>query len=395
MSDGKKTGKKGFETEEIVRSYFLAAGFFAVRGVKLRTGGDDLTDIDLWLYERSATLARRRIVIDIKDNAQPKAAERLFFIKGLAEIIQVEATGVATSDSRQSLRELARRHNVLWIDNADLQRLKSSQKLAGSSRITDEMLDDLISQVDTSRSSRNVHDAFLSVKSSVADRFGPSCANAAIDSAQYFAKLAIKAHPDSLPAQVFTRLIYFSSAIAAAALDFSSGETALRPNAERLVNLSNAIRFGEDVKGTEDKLRWAEAAIRDFAPNGAGIADVVRSRFNEALQSVPAESLAEVVVKMANSDRLFRAARDLEQAAYTRDLATFDDLSVDAKSFLGAVLDFIGIDRILFAKCWHPVRHSPPAETVATREAPGQEATDTLGDSEQLAEPNHADGKLL
>jgi hypothetical protein len=394
MNDGKKTGKKGFETEEIIRSYFLTAGFFVVRGVKLRNGGDDLTDIDLWLYERSATLARRRIVIDIKDNAQPKAAERLFFIKGLAEIMQVEATGVVTSDSRPSLRELARSHNVLWIDNADLQRLKSSQKLAASSRLTDEMLDGLISQVDISRSSRRVRDAFLSVKSSVADRFGPSCANTAIDSAQYFAKLAIEAHPNSLPAQVFTRLMYFSSAIAAAALDFSSGETALRPSAERLVSLTNAIRFGEDVKGTEDKLRWAEAAIRDFAPNGAGLAEVVRNRFSQALRSIPAESLAEVVVKMANSDRLFRAARDLEQAAYATDLAAFDDLSVDAKSLLGAILDFIGIDRTLFARCWHPVRHSSPAEIVATREAPTQETT-ALGDKEQPADPNHADGKLL
>jgi hypothetical protein len=369
MSGGKKNGKKGFDTEEIVRSYFLAAGFFVVRGVTLRNGGDELTDIDLWLYERSATLARRRIIIDIKDNVQPKAAERLFFVKGLAEIIQVEATGVATSDSRRSLRELARKHNVLWIDNADLQRLKSSEKLAVSSRVTDEMIDDLIAQVDTSRSSRNVRDAFKSIKSSVADRFGPSCANTATDGAQYFAKMAIEAHPDSLPAQVFTRLVYFSCAIAAAALDFASGEIALRPLPERLASLTSAIRFGEDPKGTAEKLRWAEAAIREYAPNGAGIAEAVRNRFNEALQAVPAEGLAEVVVKMANTDRLFEAARDLEQAAYATDLGTFDELSVDARSFLGGVLDFIGTDRVLFANCWNRPQHPLPTEAVKRRDA--------------------------
>ena len=145
-----------------------------------------------------------------------------------------------------------------------------------SSRITDEVLEDLISRVDTSRSSRNVRDAFISIKSSVADRFGPSCANTATDGAQYFAKLAVEAHPSSLAAQTFTRLVYFSSAIAAAALDFASGETALRPNAARLSNLTNAIRYGEDAKGTADKLRWAEAAIREFAPNGAGLAEMIR-----------------------------------------------------------------------------------------------------------------------
>jgi hypothetical protein len=189
--------------------------------------------------------------------------------------------------------------------------------------------------------------------------------------------------------------MYFSSAIAAAALDFSSGETALRPNTERLVNLTNAIRFGEDVRGTDDKLRWAEAAIRDFVPNGAGLADLVRNRFNQALRSIPAESLAEVVVKMANSDRLFRAARDLEQAAYTSDLATFDDLSVEAKTFLGAILDFVGISRTLFAKCWHPVGHVLRTETVDTGQAPEKETTHMVGDQEQLPEIAPADGKLL
>lgn len=351
-SSPKKTGKKGFETEEVVRSYFLGAGFFVVRGVKLRHGADELTDIDLWLYERSATLARRRIIIDIKDNAQPKAAERLFFVKGLADVIQVEATGIATSDPRRSLRELARKHNVLWIDNADLQRLKSSERLKALSRLTDEDLAQRIVAVDTQRSSKIVRDIFATIKSSVADRFGPSCANTAIDGAQYFARMAVEAHPGSAPAELFTRLVYFACAIAAAALDFASGESALRPQGERLSALTDAIRFGEDPKGTNDRLRWAEAAIRDYAPNGAGIADLVRSRFNEALRSVPAESLAEIIVKFANSDRLFNAARDLEQAAFLVDCPSFDDLSLDAKSILGAVLDFIAVGRVPFAQAW-------------------------------------------
>lgn len=388
-STPKKTGKKGFETEEIVRSYFLGAGFFVVRGVKLRHGGDELTDIDLWLYERSATLARRRIIIDIKDNAQPKAAERLFFVKGLAELIQVEATGIATSDTRRSLRELARKHNVLWIDNADLQRLKSSQRLNVSFRLSDEDLAELIAKVDTSRSSKKVRDTFTSVKSAVADRFGPSCANTAIDGANYFAKMSVEAHPGSLPAQVFTRLTYFSVAIAAAALDFASGESALRPHHERLTSLTDAIRFGEDPKGTAEKLRWAEAAVREYAPNGTGLAEMIHARFNEALQSVPAESLAEVIVKMANSDRLFNAARNLEQAAFLIDCPSFDDLSIDAKTFLGAVLDFIAIDRLVFSQCWNPPKLGSPG--LAAQE----NVSSALPSSESEAASPIDDGKLL
>lgn len=389
-SAAKKTGKKGFETEEVVRSYFLGAGFFVVRGVKLRHGGDELTDIDLWLYERSATLARRRIIIDVKDNAQPKAAERLFFVKGLADLIQVEATGIATSDPRRSLRDLARKHNVLWIDNADLQRLKSSERLKALSRLTDEDLAQRIASVDTQRSSRMVRDVFTSIKSSVADRFGPSCANTAIDGSQYFARMAVEAHPGSGPAELFTRLVYFACAVAAAALDFASGELALRPHVERLAGLTDAIRFGEDPKGTNDKLRWAEAAIRDYAPNGAGLADLVRVRFNEALRSVPAESLAEIIVKFANSDRLFNAARDLERAAFLIDCPSFDELSLDAKAILGAILDFIAIGRVAFAQAWA----TSARPTVVAPNEPEPDLEPPAGPVEAAAVPI-TDNKLL
>ena len=74
----KSHGKKGFVTEELLREYFLRAGFFVVRGANLQYDQLELTDVDLWIYERSATLARRRTIIDVKDKQKPQAAERLF-----------------------------------------------------------------------------------------------------------------------------------------------------------------------------------------------------------------------------------------------------------------------------------------------------------------------------
>lgn len=143
----KASGAKGLKTEELVRAYFLRAGFFVMRGIKLRYGGDDSTDIDLWVYERSATLARRRTIIDIKDKTRPQAAERLFFVKGLASILAVEGAGVATSDNRPILRELGRKHGLLWIDGADLRRLKNSDALLGLNRVTEEALNRPVAKV--------------------------------------------------------------------------------------------------------------------------------------------------------------------------------------------------------------------------------------------------------
>ncbi len=78
-------------------------------------------------------------------------------------------------------------------------------------------------------------------------------------------------------------------------------------------------------------------------------------------------------MKMANSDRLFNAARDLEQAAFLIDCPSFDDLPIDAKAFLGAVLDFIAIDRLAFSQGWNPpksISAASPSEEDATSASP-------------------------
>jgi hypothetical protein len=359
--NAKVTGMKGLKTEELVRAYFLRAGFFVLRSVRLKIGGDDLTDVDLWVYERSATLARRRIVLDIKDKRVPQAAERLFFVLGLAQIAQVEGAGVVTSDPRPGLRDLARRNGVLWIDGADLQRLKESADLLIPDRLSEESLLSAIGEVDHARGSRFFRDNFDAMKSAVAHKFGAASANVALNGFQAVAQEAVAAHPTSAAALVAGRLTFLAAALAAAALDFASAEIALRPNAERLRHLVEAIRYGDDAAGTLKQLRWAEAAIREYAPNGAGVAQVVHERFTQGLSAVPAEALAEVAAPLTKTDALFEIARTLEALAFKRDVPSFDHLPPNAKPFLGAVLDFSGVSRSAFAKAWRSSAPGPVA----------------------------------
>jgi hypothetical protein len=349
-----KTGQKGLRTEELIRAYFIRAGFFVVRGVKLRIAEDDLTDIDAWLYERSATLARRRMVIDIKDRRVPQAAERLFVVKGLAESIGIEGAGVVTTDTRPSLRDLARKNGVLWIDGADLQRLKNSPDVLDTNRISEEQLAGEIQAVDTRRRSRILRDCLDNAKSAVADRFGASCANTALEATRTFAQEAVAAHPDSPAARLAGRLAFFTASLAAASIDFASAETALRPTPERVRHLTAAIRYGADAESTFAHLRWSEAAIREYVPNGTGIAQVVHDRFMSDFASVPAEGLAEIAARLSRTNALFCIARHLEGAAYSAYPPTFDELTAEAKGFFGAVLDFLEVGRSAFAKSWAP-----------------------------------------
>src|SRR6478752_4141986 len=101
---GGKRGSKGTDLEETLKVYFWQAGYFAVRGVPFRLDDEDITDVDLWLYERPAALTRRRLLVDAKNKKVPRAAERLVWAKGLQSALGVDGAIVASTDRRTSSR---------------------------------------------------------------------------------------------------------------------------------------------------------------------------------------------------------------------------------------------------------------------------------------------------
>src|SRR5580704_15754549 len=127
MAQGGK-GEKGYRLEELLRAYFLKAGFFVVRGVPFQHDGDDLTDIDLWLYEQPTGSSRRRQIVDAKSKTKPKAVERLLWTRGLMQLLDVDGAYVATTDSRPMLRTISRKLGVAVLDGADIRRISESDK---------------------------------------------------------------------------------------------------------------------------------------------------------------------------------------------------------------------------------------------------------------------------
>jgi len=127
-----RTAGKGPELEEALKAYFWRAGYFVVRGVPYRVGDDDVTDIDLWLYERPAALTRRRLIVDAKNKQRPKSAERIIWSNGLRDALQVDGAIVATTDQRDSARRLAKHVGVTLLDGDAVTKLlqaKSFSKL--------------------------------------------------------------------------------------------------------------------------------------------------------------------------------------------------------------------------------------------------------------------------
>lgn len=351
----KKTGQKGLMLEETLRGYFLRAGFFVIRGVPFRTDGEDLTDIDLWLYERPTGTARRRQIVDAKSKTKPKTVERLLWTKGLSEVLDMDGAYVATTDSRPAIRRIARKLGLSLFDGEDLRRIEASDKVRMPERLTDEQLWELVRAVDKERKGKEFQARLHDAKASVVDRFGPSTVVRSLEAVSFFAGSAVSAYPNSPTAQLAGRLSYLSASLAAIGLDAIGVDAAFRSTEERRTMFINAIRYGntDSTEGLE-KLRLATGLVRQYAENGSAIAQSIEQKLTKDLNGIPAEIIADQVVRMGPNETLFTVARELERASYLKECSCFDHLDTSAKGFLGALLDFCAIDRAKFATAWTP-----------------------------------------
>ncbi len=348
-----KNGKKGYELEELLRAYFIRAGVYAVRGVPLRIDGDDLTDVDIWLYERPTGSSRRRQIVDAKSKTKPKAVERLFWTKGLYELLEVEGAYIATTDTRPLLKEMSRRLGLSVLDGADIKRMADSDRVLLPNRISEEEMLTKIRDFDKSRRTKETQNAYGDLKAALIDRFGGGTVNRALEHVAGFADALVFCHPKSNGAEVNLRLLYVAASISAIALDFSLTKVSFKSADERRRTMLNVIRYGEEdeSRGLE-KVRIATALIERYAPNGSAVAQSVSQAIKLDFSKIPAEIIADHILKNLKSDGLFRLARSLELRAFSADLLGFDDLPAEEKSFLGVLLDFSGIDRSSVAEGW-------------------------------------------
>ncbi len=349
----KKTGQKGRKLEELLRGYFLRAGFFVIRSVPLRLDGEDLTDIDLWLYERPTGTSRRRQIVDAKTRTKPKTVERLFWTKGLSEALNMDGAYVATPDSRPAIRRIARKLGLSIFDGSDLRRIEASDKVRMPERLTDEELRELVRSVDKERRSKEFTTQFLDVKASVVDNFSARTIVRALEATSYFASAAVSAYPNSPTAMLAGRLSYLSASLVAVGLDAIGVDAAFSSAEERRTIFINAIRYGntDRVEGLE-KLRVATALVRKYVENGSAIAQMIEEKFSKELNEIPAEIIADQLVRMGPNETLFTVARELERASHLKACPSFDHLDTTAKAFLGALLDYCSIERTKFATAW-------------------------------------------
>jgi len=355
--------------EELLRAYFLRSGFFVVRGVPLAYDGEDLTDVDLLLYERPTGAIRRIQIVDIKYKQRPKAVERLFWTRGLVEALDVDGAYVATTDSRKVLRRIADKLDLAIIDGTDLQRIRESPNVLFPDRITDEDLILTLQNVDKSQREKLLQDARREILGSLSNGFGPSSAVRSLESFANAAAMATAAYPGSERAVAGGRLAYLSAAIACASLDYISVGSAFRSLEEKKEALLNAVRFGaaDSDEGTRS-LRLAIGLVEKYSSGGRTTARQIESALKADLNAIPAEIVADQAGRLLKEGHLFNVSRELEAASYRRSCPPFDELTPQAKSMVGAFLDYAALRREAFASAWTSSDTSAHQDGIHSRE---------------------------
>lgn len=335
---------KGGRAEEGIAAHFRNMGFFALRGLPFRHDDEDITDVDVWLYERGAGAERRRFIVDAKNKARPKLVERLFWTSGARDALGIDGAYVASAGIREANRRLAKR---LRVNVVDLQTVVIDES-AISHRLTREELAKLVGETDRHRDSKKWRTHLHDTLASLLTAFGGSSANVALRSANYFSDQVLTAAPGSPTCQLAARAFYLSLSAAAIGLDYVVAQAAYLPADRAQIEVEDTVRYGSDHAETKRRLDLAVKVARQYLGNAQ--ASQLREKIAADTEGFQADVIAEVALKMGRSGSLFEAAIHLELATHLRQFPTYSSLSTAARSFCGAVMDFFELDRAQLAE---------------------------------------------
>lgn len=332
---------KGGIMEEVLRQYFLDQGYYVVRGARYVFTGIEITDVDLWLYQRTSSFSRQRFNVDIKNKRTPQALERILWARGIKESLRLDGVLVATTDSRALLRDFGERNGVTILDGILLSKLK--KRYSGcSQRLFEEEFLSLISGEAKDRLSTDWIDRLDHAKSRVLTQLDFDGCNALIDHLFYFAE-----QMQTAPVRAITacRCFYLILSLTMITLDFIARDFALIERSLQVERLNDGFRFGTMGRaGAEKMLAMASSMVAASKSRQTKQREVLKELKDQSMQ-LPVDILTEFILKINHGKNLFEVALGFERFAYSRTFSAPNSIHPDYRSVIGVLLDFHQIDR--------------------------------------------------
>ena len=340
----KKLGK-GMLMEELLRVYFLKAGYYTVRGVPFIYESFDITDIDLWLYGRTSSVSREVVIVDIKNKKTPQAIERIFWVEGLRQATRANRAIVATTDKRKEVKEFGKGLGTLVLDGNFLGKL-NQMKEEISNRLTDEDFLDLISQYELEKLDGGWKEKIRVSKSLLSRELSFDSVNSWLETAKFFANQAII---NKTQREVALRCFYLICSFIAVAVDYLLKELSFLDSDERTALLIEGFTFGSKGKGGITKvLDVSTSFINQYVKDGSSVSNQLRSGIQDQFSSLPTDIPGEFFGKTGIGKQLFAVAKELEELAMKKAFSTHADSSIEMRSMIGCLLDFWDIKRNMF-----------------------------------------------
>lgn len=337
----KPAADKGGRAEECLAQYFRQMGSFVVRGVPVKEGQEDVTDIDLWVYTRATAHARHVAIVDIKNKKRGKAFERAIWVKGLQIALGADEAIIASQGVKDAAQKFSDRMKVKVIPQSLFDAIiKRYDQDIG--RLSTEEVEEQLSEVELDKIS--VKKKLYLLKSEISSGIDFRTLNIWLDEAAEFLRHASERERRGGP---ITRAAYFCCSLVAVAADFLGKEHSLSEAAVRQDFFRQGLLFGRtDFDARTAYLQFAEQLVTEFLDPTGSSASQIRSSFDQAVEKMPVQALAEFFSRPHAGSDLLKAAVALEEAAHARALVPPHQLqSVEAKMIIGLVGDYAGLRR--------------------------------------------------
>ncbi|ATC37773.1 hypothetical protein [Elizabethkingia anophelis] len=327
---------KGELLEELLRNYFLNLGYYVVRGVKYRYEGNDITDVDLFLYNRSSTLSRERINVDIKNKKSPQAFERILWANGLKKLLKFEKCIVATTDNRALIQKFGLLHDTVILDGSFISKLK--QKNSNEiERFTEEEFLFKLSQHRSNKTFENKDWRYIYElsKSKLLNELDYSGFNSDLLLLQYLVEKIIT---DIQRREDATRFLYVIISHLLIMMDFISKDINFLEVGQKSEHIREGLNYGN----------LGKEGVKSIINIAVTLSGKPISFFNESFNSPQYSILGEFFSRNEVLRNIFGLAKNFEQYAYNKKFISPNNLDPVYRVMISIFLDYFEIERKAF-----------------------------------------------
>ncbi|EOI7435480.1 hypothetical protein [Yersinia enterocolitica] len=335
---------KGYETEEILRNYFLGLGFYVVRGIKFKYKNFDVTDIDLLIFSKESPLIRTRINVDIKNKKTPQAIERFFWAQGVSKILGLDDCLIVTSENRADVLDFGLKHHIRVLDGSFLTRLYKSNK-SQSVRITEETLFSNLDIASNNKIGGDWKGKIEKGKSRLIDNISFDSCNAYLKDLKYFFECSLGLSTELQASISLWRAIYITTSHFLISLDYILREYQTCEHEKRKAVLDLGFKFGNSGKDFTEKVGSIISALAESVIPNSNLKNSLECEFKKLSDSIKSEILAEYFSRPNVNNSLFEMAKQFESFAYQDNIPSPSTLPASSQSVIALLCDFYDLER--------------------------------------------------